>query len=90
LRSSSFAWRIARLRAAGRFRPALFSKKVSIDIADLKGELFRRALRSDERLSDSAIARGLRVKTPRSRTSALLRSVTAADQRFGAGFDLRA
>src|SRR5512135_2493974 len=83
LRSSSFAcWR-ARLRAAGRFRPARFSKKVSIDIADLNGDALRRVLRSADRLSDSASARGLLVKTPRSRSSASLRSVTPRDQRFG-------
>ena len=55
LRTSSFALRIARLRSPRRFRPAGFSKKVSIDIADLNGEPFRRLLRSAERLSDRTI-----------------------------------
>src|SRR5262245_1200557 len=56
--------------------------KLSIDIAERNGALLRRALRSAERLSDSATARGLRwVKTPFSRSSALLVRITRADQR---------
>src|SRR5262245_60059195 len=56
--------------------------KLSIDIAERKGALLRRPLRSAERLSDSATARGLRwVKTPFSRSSALLVRITRADQR---------
>ena len=56
--------------------------KLSIDIAERKDALFRRALRSAERLSDSATARGLPwVKTPFSRSSALLVRITRADQR---------
>src|SRR5262245_31945258 len=56
--------------------------KLSIDIAERKGALLRRALRSAERLSDSATARGRRrVKTPSSRSSALLVRITRADHR---------
>jgi hypothetical protein len=57
--------------------------KLSIDIAERNGALLRLRLRSAERLSESATARGLRwVKTPRSRSSALLLRMTRADQRL--------
>jgi len=57
--------------------------KFSIDIAERNGALLRRLLRSAERLSERAMARGLRlVKAPRSRSSALLVRMTRADQRF--------
>jgi hypothetical protein len=57
--------------------------KLSIDIAERNGALLRRLLRSAERLSDRATARGLRlVNTPRSRSSALLVRMTRADQRL--------
>src|SRR5947208_793214 len=55
-------------------------------MADWNGPAFRRRLRSAERRSDSAIARGLRsVNTSFSRSSALLCSVTFRDQRRGLG-----
>src|SRR3989442_6702423 len=58
--------------------------KLSIDIAERNGALLRRLLRSAERLSERAIARGLRlVNTRRSRSSALLVRMTRADQRLG-------
>jgi hypothetical protein len=70
-----------RRSAALRFLPARFTKNVSIDIADWYGPALRRRLRSAERLSESATARGLRwLNTPGSRSSALLPRVTAADQ----------
>jgi hypothetical protein len=78
-RSSSLAWRIARRRAADKVRPARFSKKQSIDIAERNGEDLRRVLRSAERLSERAISTGVRVNTPGSRSSAALRCVTACD-----------
>jgi hypothetical protein len=57
--------------------------KFSIDIAERNGALLRRRLRSAERLSESATARGVRlVNTPRSRSSALLVRMTLADQRL--------
>lgn len=56
--------------------------KLSIDMAERNGALLRRLLRSAERLRESATARGLRlVKTPCSRSSALLLRMTSADQR---------
>jgi hypothetical protein len=55
-------------------------------MAERNGALLRRRLRSAERLSDSATARGLRrVKTPCSRSSASLVRITRADQRFRVG-----
>lgn len=54
-----------------------------MDIADRNGSLLRRWLRSADRLRDRAMLLGsFRVKTPGSRSSALLRSVTRPDQRF--------
>jgi hypothetical protein len=54
--------------------------KFSIDIAERNGALLRRRLRSAERLSDCATARGLRrVKMPGSRSRALLVRITRAD-----------
>lgn len=56
--------------------------KLSIDIAERNGALLRRVLRSAERFSERATARGLRlVNTPRSRSSAALVRMTRADQR---------
>ena len=58
--------------------------KFSIDIAERNGALLRRRLCSAERFSERAMARGLRfVKTPCSRSSALLVRMTRADQRLG-------
>jgi len=71
---------MACLRAGERFRPARFSKKVSIDIADLNGEDFLRVLRSELRLSERAISRGGSLNTRLSRSSALLCRVTSRDQ----------
>src|SRR5438105_13793169 len=52
-------------------------------MAERNGALLRRWLRSAERLSDLATARGEPlVKTPRSRSSALLVRMTCADQRL--------
>src|SRR5919204_558861 len=52
-------------------------------MAERKGSAFRRRLRSAERFSERAIRRGSSCeKTPRSRSSALLVSVTRFDQRF--------
>lgn len=60
-------------------------KKFSIDIAERNGSAFRRLLRSAERLSERAMAFvSLLVKTPCSRSSASLRSITSADQYFRA------
>jgi hypothetical protein len=56
--------------------------KLSMDIAERKGSDLRRRLRSAERLSDSAICLGvLFVKTPFSRSSALLVCITRRDHR---------
>jgi hypothetical protein len=53
-------------------------------MADWKGVPLRRWLRSADRLSDSATARGLwEAKTMGSRSSALLPVVTRCDQRDG-------
>src|SRR5919108_3034702 len=53
-----------------------------MDMADRKGSVFRRLLRSAERLSERAIARELsRENTPLSRSSASLVAVTRWDQR---------
>lgn len=55
-------------------------KKFSIDMAERNGSAFRRVLFSAERLSERAIAFGsLFVKTPRSKSSASLRSITLCD-----------
>lgn len=56
--------------------------KLSIDMAERNGSALRRLLASAERLSDAAIARAeRRLKTPGSRSSALLLASTRADQR---------
>lgn len=56
-----------------------------MDIADAKGPDFLRLLRSAERFSDFAISCGLSfLKTPSSRSRALLVSITLFDQRFPA------
>jgi hypothetical protein len=56
-------------------------KKVSIDIAERNGSDLRRRLLSAERLSDKATAFGFGfLKTPDSRSSALLVAVTRPDQ----------
>ena len=56
---------------------------MSIDSAERYGSALRRVLRYAERFKDSAMARGLRcLKTEGSRSSASLRRVTSADQRF--------
>jgi len=55
--------------------------KFSIDIAERKGSLFLRVLRSAERLSERATSRGVFfMNTPSSRSSALLLRMTSADQ----------
>lgn len=55
-------------------------KKFNIDIAERNGSALRRVLRSADRFNESAIAFGsLFVKTPGSRSSALLYCVTLAD-----------
>src|SRR5688572_5270947 len=81
-RNSSFA-RSSTLRCeADRPLPPRLMWKFSIDIAERKGALLRRRLRSAERFRDRATAPGFfLVKTPRSRTSALLFCMTRADQR---------
>lgn len=62
--------------------PARLMWKLSIDIAERNGALLRRLLRSAERLSESATARGLcLVNTLCSRSSALLVRMTRADHR---------
>jgi len=69
-----------RRRCAGKFLPARFKYKLSIDIADRNGSALRRRLRSAERLSDNAMRRGSsQVKTPPRRSSASLCWVTSAD-----------
>ena len=63
--------------------PARLIWKLSMDIAERKGSDLRRRLRSAERLSDSAICLGvLFVKTPFSRSSALLVCITRRDHRW--------
>jgi hypothetical protein len=63
-------------------------KKVSIDIAERYEPDLRRRLRSADRLSDTAILRGLDfVKTPFSSVSALLSRVTRPDHRLPRRFD---
>jgi hypothetical protein len=55
-------------------------KKFNIDIAERNGSALRRVLCSAERLSERAMAFGsLFVKTPCSRSSASLRSITLCD-----------
>ena len=77
-RSSTSRW------AADMPRPARLISKFSMDIAERKGALLRRALCSAERFSDTATERGLRrVKTPFSRSIASLVRMTFADQRRG-------
>src|SRR3954447_22698434 len=51
-------------------------------MADRKGGDFRRVLRSEDRLRDKAIARGVFLNTPFSSVIASLVSVTFLDQRF--------
>src|SRR5712672_3132913 len=51
-------------------------------MADRKGGDFRRVLRSEDRLRDKAIARGVFLNTPFSSVIASLVSVTFVDQRF--------
>src|SRR5215831_3780726 len=59
-------------------------------MAERNVALLRRLLRSADRLSERAIARELfSVKTPRSRSSALLSRVTRWDQRVGLGMVAR-
>jgi hypothetical protein len=56
---------------------------LSIDIAERNGSAFRRRLRSAERLSDRAIARGsCSENSPLSRSRASLVRVTRRDQRL--------
>jgi hypothetical protein len=60
-------------------------KKFNIDIAERNGSALRRVLCSAERLSDRAMAFGsLFMKTPCSKSSALLRCITFADHFLGA------
>jgi hypothetical protein len=80
IRSSFFACSSVRFCFAERFLPPRLMKKLSIDIADRNGSALRRVLCSAERLSESAIALGsLFVKTPSSRSSASLCSITSCD-----------
>jgi hypothetical protein len=63
--------------------------KFSIDIADRNGSDFRRRLRSADRLRESAMVRALDcLKTPPSRSMALLVWVTRLDQRREADLDV--
>jgi hypothetical protein len=58
--------------------------KLSMDMAERNGSALRRRLRSADLFYDAAMARGeRRVKTPVSRSSALLVLITWADQRCG-------
>src|SRR5437016_1928789 len=52
-----------------------------MDIAERNGVVLRRVLRSAERFNERAICPGVPVKTPGSKSSALLCCVTACDQR---------
>src|SRR5438309_535912 len=82
-RSSVFARSSTRRRDAGSVRPARLAYRFSMDMAERNGVLFRRPLRAAERRSESAISRApFFVKTPGSKSSALLSRVTRADQRF--------
>ena len=55
-------------------------------MAERNGSVFRRRLRSAERLSERAMLRGSpRVNTPLSKSRALLVWVTCPDQRLGFG-----
>src|SRR5262249_28721947 len=76
-----FARSRIRFRSDERFLPARLMKNTSIDMAERKGSVLRLLLRSAERFNDSATARGLvLLKTPSSRSSALLVAVTRPDQ----------
>src|SRR5207248_3890777 len=76
--------RSSRLRCAcERPLPPRLMWKFSIDIAERNGALLRRRLCSAERLSERAMARALDfLKTPRSRSRALLVRMTRADHCF--------
>jgi hypothetical protein len=81
LRNSTFAASNTRRLSSVRPEPARLMTKVSIDIAEQKGELLRRSLNSAECFRERAISRGSSsVKTPPSRSSALLSCVTFCDQ----------
>lgn len=88
-RGRSYSARNSSLAASRRSRcsavswlPARLMKKTSIDIAERKGVVFRRSLRSAERWSESAISCGsCNRNTPGSRSRALLWRVTSCDQR---------
>jgi len=81
LRNSTFAASNTRRLSSVRPEPARLMRKVSIDIAEQKGELFRRSLNSAECFRERAISRGSSsLKTPSSRSSALLSCVTFCDQ----------
>lgn len=82
-RNSPFARSSTALRLAGKFLPARLMYRLSIDMAERFGVDFRRLLRSADRLSDRAIFFGsLCVKTPRSKSIALLCCVTYWDHFF--------
>ena len=84
LRSSTLARSRIRRRSAPRLRPERLMWKLSIDIADWNGSAFRRRLASADLFNEAATACGERwVKTPGSRSRALLVLITRADQRRG-------
>ncbi len=72
-----------KLNQEGIVSYAQLAERSDMDIAEWKGSARRRSLRSADRFSDRAMSLGLgQVKTPDSRSSALLVRVTSLDHRF--------
>jgi hypothetical protein len=75
-----------RFRSGLKFRPPRFISKFSIDMAERNGVDLRRELRSADFFKERASARGLlSLKTPDSRSSALLVFMTCDDHRLAFG-----
>jgi hypothetical protein len=82
-RNSCFAAFNTRVRSGLKFLPPRFISKFSIDMAERNGVDLRRELLSEDLFSERASARGLlSLKTPDSRSSALLVFVTCEDHLF--------
>jgi hypothetical protein len=83
LRSSCLAAFNTRFRSTLKFFPPRLISKFSIDIAERNGVDLRRELRSADFFKERASARGLlSLKTPDSRSKALLVLVTFDDHRL--------
>jgi hypothetical protein len=88
-RNSTLARSRTRRRAGLKFVPARLMYRFSIDIAERNGSDLRRLLRSADRLRETAIFLALDcLKTPPSRSIALLVWVTRLDQRREDGLDV--